>query len=444
MALFIPSPLRFAGYQFPAGFRLESRAQDSIIDEAQIPFFDGTNAPQGKRDSKKIHIVGALGGGGSVDSAGNFILTRDQCEAECNLMDLAIHTGYGKLFVSTINLIPDSDMLIGDAATVLTNWPDYSGSIMRTFVGAGLGGGNAIYYTGTGAASGFLYRKSLPIDVIPGQIINLSAYIDATKVTVGNPRWGIYDVPVSIAFLTLAQVAGVSGRVSSQWTVPAGVYQIVIVAATNNCTVQNAQNLFWYAPQFLAGTQTAAYVPSNLVRYLMAQKQKFSATMLEGAAQVTAEIDLMLLAQDPRWFSLRTNGLTAQAAGAEPTATNAGNALTYPQFTLTFSGAVPAVAVRVKPGSGVNYVQLTVTPPGGFVNGDVLVVDCDPRNRANAIKVNGVNHLEYLGTTGIVNTLGNAAMFPYMTGGANLAFADKVGGVANFTWAITWPDAWSY
>jgi len=419
---------------------LESRSQDSILDEAQIPFLDGSSAPAGKRDSKKVHILGAIGGGGSVDSAGNYIVSRDQCEAECNLLDLMLHQGYGKLLVSTNNLIPDSDLLTTDAGS----WSDQSSGILTYSAGAApSGGGKAINYIGTGAASGSKFKQSLPINVVPGQVLTLSGYLDARQVTVGNIGWFVFDAALSLSLASAMVTAGTQGRGQATFTISAGVYQIVVLAHTNNATIANTQLAQWYAPQLIAGTQLQPYVSSALVRYLMAQKQKFSATYPEGASQITAEIDIMLLAQDPRWLSLRTNATALQTNNQSPAVMNAGNALSYPKFTLRVTANNASLAVAAFPGAGTGYVQVMLTKPGGFILGDIVVVDCDPRNRANAITVNGTNHLEYLGTTGITNTLGNAAMFPYMIGGTNTLQATSSSNVG-FNWTATWSDAWSF
>lgn len=93
------STLSFGGYTFPASFSLLSRDQPAVIDEQKIPFLDGTNAPAGTRASKIVTVSGTIGGPGSVDSAGNWILNRDQAEAEANLLSSYVESGYQQLRV---------------------------------------------------------------------------------------------------------------------------------------------------------------------------------------------------------------------------------------------------------------------------------------------------------------------------------------------------------
>jgi hypothetical protein len=94
---FSPSTISLGGYTFPASFKLVSRDQPTTIDEVKIPFFDGSNAAPGTRSSKVIRIGGTIGGPGSVDSFGNYISTRDQAEAELNLMSTYLESGYQPL-----------------------------------------------------------------------------------------------------------------------------------------------------------------------------------------------------------------------------------------------------------------------------------------------------------------------------------------------------------
>jgi hypothetical protein len=82
-----------AQYSFPAGFRLVSRDQPTKLDELKIPYLDGSQIPDGTRDTKVIAIAGTIGGSGAVDSGGNYITTRDQAEAEANLLSSYLAAG---------------------------------------------------------------------------------------------------------------------------------------------------------------------------------------------------------------------------------------------------------------------------------------------------------------------------------------------------------------
>ncbi len=53
---------------------------------------------------------------------------------------------------------------------------------------------------------------------------------------------------------SISQTAGVKGRVSGSISIPGGVTSVVIVAATNNCTVSTGNLLSWYAPQLEQNT----------------------------------------------------------------------------------------------------------------------------------------------------------------------------------------------
>ena len=96
---FVTSRLSFGGYAFPAAFMLVYRQQDTTVDVVKLPYQDGSNIPTGTRSEKKISIKGTIGGAGAVDSSGNYITTRDQAEAELNLMSSYLEAGYQQLSV---------------------------------------------------------------------------------------------------------------------------------------------------------------------------------------------------------------------------------------------------------------------------------------------------------------------------------------------------------
>ena len=96
---FVTSRLSFGAYNFPAAFMLVYRQQDTTVDVVKLPYQDGSNIPAGTRSEKKISIKGQIGGIGAVDSSGNYITTRDQAEAELNLMSSYLDAGYQQLTV---------------------------------------------------------------------------------------------------------------------------------------------------------------------------------------------------------------------------------------------------------------------------------------------------------------------------------------------------------
>jgi hypothetical protein len=123
--------------------------------------------------------------------------------------------------------------------------------------GAGAVSGNGFRYTGTGAASGFVFTSSQIIEVVPGKQYSFSGYIDATHVTSGTPGWHIFSPDILTSYITFQQTAGVSGRVSGSWVAPVGVKQVVALCDTDNCTVANATSLTFSNPQLEVGALTA-------------------------------------------------------------------------------------------------------------------------------------------------------------------------------------------
>ena len=274
---FVQSAISFGGYTFPAGFRLDQRVQDNVIEEVKIPFLDGTSAPASSRDSKKIHVVGTIGGWGAVDSSGAYIGNRDQAEAELNLMYSYLESGYQQLKVG-----------------------------------------------------------------------------------------------------------------------------------------------------------------ATPARYIYAQKIKSTAQYEEASQQQKIDVDITFLAQDPRWLATATSSIGGGTSIAAVIATSNGSSLTYPKFT--FSGAYTNPTLTVYPGNGTPYITCAMTLT--MVGGDTLVVDCDPRNRQNAILYNGNPRLDILGTAGLTNTVGDAAFFPYLLAGANKVNAN--GSVNGTSVTMTWQDAYLF
>jgi hypothetical protein len=274
---FIQSAVAFGGYTFPYGVYISARQSDQRVDEVDIPYTAGSQAPQGVAKSVVISLTGQIGGDGAVDSEGNYITTRDQLEAEVQLMRSWIESGYQELTL--------------------------------------------------GFADG---------------------------------------------------------------------------------------------------------------RYCMAQKQKLKVTYAATENGRIAHVDIDLLVQDPRFLSAATH-TEDLTAGTAATIANAGTALSYPKFTLTATAAATNPTFQVSPAGGSGYVQIALTV--NLNDGDVLVIDCDPRNRANAVLLNGVPSLSLLGTNGCTNTNGDQNFFPYLQPGNNSALVTLATGSA--TIVASWQDAFA-
>lgn len=172
-------------------------------------------------------------------------------------------------------------------------------------------------------------------------------------------------------------------------------------------------------------------------RFIWAQKRKFSTVVAEATNQTVIQVDVEFLAQDPRWLAAAASTLSG-ASLAAVLATNSGSALTYPKFT--FTGAYVNPFASVNPGNGAGYITAATVLTMGA--GDTLVIDCDPRNRANAVLLNGVPRLDLLGSNGITNTMGDSAFFPYLLPGNNAVTAHGSSGGTSVT--ASWQNAWLY
>src|ERR1017187_3196058 len=91
-----------AGYTFPGGIRVVSNELQWTIDAAKIPGDDFTKSTNGIISGRTIIVQGVVGAG-MVDSSNNPIYTRDELEAELQLM-------VGKLyFVGDSGATDDTD-----------------------------------------------------------------------------------------------------------------------------------------------------------------------------------------------------------------------------------------------------------------------------------------------------------------------------------------------
>lgn len=111
------------------------------------------------------------------------------------------------------------------------NWLDDSGGLIYLIIGAGQGIGglpsNAFGYTGTGAPSGVLIKRSLNFN-LSGGVYTLQGYIDAVGMTAGTISWALMNgvggtaTPVLVA----TQTPGTAGFVSATGACPAGSYWV--------------------------------------------------------------------------------------------------------------------------------------------------------------------------------------------------------------------------
>jgi phage-related protein len=165
-------------------------------------------------------------------------------------------------------------------------------------------------------------------------------------------------------------------------------------------------------------------------RTIAAQKRKFTTKPRDGTDQACVDVEIELVAPDPRWI-----GTASASIAASGTATAGGSAPTFPKATFTGAGTPPTL--KIQPAGSAGYVQ--VIAGYTMLAGDTLVIDCDPRNRAKAILLNGLPRLDLLGTAGATNTVGDNAFFPYLLPGANTV--TMTGAAAR---VLQWSDAFLF
>lgn len=182
----------------------------------------------------------------------------------------------------------------------------------------------------------------------------------------------------------------------------------------------------------------ALIIGTSPPRYVMAQKRKFKIDYLPGSGRTHHTLAIELFAQDPRWLS-STQNTHAFAAPGNATLTNAGTARSYPLITFT-AGTNPSAKIQIPTGGSTPYVEIDLTYT--LAAGDTLIIDCDPRNRWEGVRLkpNGATtytpRLDLI--TNIVNTIGTADTFPFMDPGASLVTIGGAGAAAS----VAWNDAW--
>jgi Bacterial Ig-like domain (group 3)/NHL repeat len=159
--------------------------------------------------------------------------------------------------VSTTNLLLDSNFESGSTFWGLNpTLPIVSGA-------AGMLGGNAFVYTGTGAASSFEFNPSVPITVTPGATYTLSGYIDATSVTSGTPEWAVFNTAISVGIAGVTINPGTKGRISVTFVMPADISQVVFLCDTANSTVSNGGQVIFSNPQLEQASTLGPYVQTE-------------------------------------------------------------------------------------------------------------------------------------------------------------------------------------
>jgi hypothetical protein len=165
---------------------------------------------------------------------------------------------------SSPNLIPDSD--------TFASWNNTSSLIrlVQNFA-PGLNGynSNAWCYYGTGSPSSYNFPYSRLISVVPGQLYQLSCFVDPTFVTDGELLIALYN-PAEFdgsGYGGFGIGAGYEpGDYYIDWTCPAGVTQLVVIVDTDDATVQAGMPVFWSQPMLtpVANEDTPQeYVPGK-------------------------------------------------------------------------------------------------------------------------------------------------------------------------------------
>lgn len=131
--------------------------------------------------------------------------------------------------------------------------------------GGAINGGKWVY-NGTGAPSSFQVVQGQVFTVVPNTVYTLSAYIDATNVSAGNPFVAIEDPGLTTSYGIQTQAVATNGRVALTFTVPLGVTQVRCIFDTGNCTVANGQPLTFSNPQLELGSSASGYQPNTVIR----------------------------------------------------------------------------------------------------------------------------------------------------------------------------------
>ena len=181
-----------------------------------------------------------------------------QLSGPATLDNLVDGSAFQKVLASMVNLVPDSDLI-----NPTVYWPGGGSPITYEVRYPSAPGCPAFFLSGTGSPSSFRFVYSRVMAVVPGTTYTLSGHVNAISVTSGTPSWAIYDPTITTVYAQALQTPGVDGRVSVTFTVPAGVSSVVCLLDSNNCTITSGQALFWFQPQFVAGSNAGAYISSS-------------------------------------------------------------------------------------------------------------------------------------------------------------------------------------
>lgn len=119
-------------------------------------------------------------------------------------------------------------------------------------------------YNGTGSPAWFTWAYSQIVTVTPGATYTVSAAINATSVTAGNPCIGVFNPTFTVGYVVAYQNPGNNGVVSATVTIPQGVTQVRVIEDTDDATVTAGQQVTWSNPVFtLSGSSTNLLEPSN-------------------------------------------------------------------------------------------------------------------------------------------------------------------------------------
>jgi hypothetical protein len=173
-------------------------------------------------------------------------------------------------------------------------------------------------------------------------------------------------------------------------------------------------------------------VTSSPARTLLCQKTDFTASYQEATQRTVIDVEITFKAQDPRW--LASTGSSSSATSGNLTSN--GTAIVYPKFTLTAFSSSASIAITPAGASGAITLALSLSA----LAGQTVTIDCDPRNRANAVvgSTTGVA-LYCVNAASCTDNSGGASFFPYLLPGNN---ALSVTGITAMTTA--WNDAWSF
>lgn len=187
--------------------------------------------------------------------------------------------------------------------------------------------------------------------------------------------------------------------------------------------------------QLLYSTLKSGYQSLNVgatpAKTLACQNRKAKVTYITGTGRSAADVELEFVAQDPRWISTAQTSTTALSG----TLTSNGSIFTFPVFTIT--GASAGATISVTPLGAAGAIKLVLL--NSTISSGSLLIDCDPRNRVNAVKLNGVVNLALVDYINSLNNVPDSQFFPYLQPGAN-TFAST--GISAMT--TSWSDAYVF